>query len=252
MRIFLKLKSLENAAQNSISKYTIQGMLYSSLIDSEFYKLHDQKGFKFFTFSDLFPSGDFIKGGIKNLIISSPNDELIRSWHGYFKSNKYIYLSNLPMEIAEVRKFETEPSQNYESGSPIVLYRNKYENKYLSFKRGDNLQYFLFRLKDNALKKFNAYYEDQYFFEEPIFNRLILKKEIVIPNGIKISNAGHSSRNQSLIVGTVWYELGRDYIERDERKFYKFIMDCGLGEKNSLGFGFINPKLRWIHDSRNI
>ncbi|MGC9123491.1 MAG: CRISPR-associated endoribonuclease Cas6 [Thermoplasmata archaeon] len=244
MRIFLKLKSLESAAENSISKYTIQGMLYSSLINSKFYKLHDQKGFKFFTFSDLFPSGDFKKGEFKNLIISSPNDELIGSWYDYFRSNKYIYLSNLPMEITDVRKFEIEPSQNYESGSPIVLFKNKYENTYLSFKRGDNLQYFLYRLKDNALKKFNAYYEDQYYFEGPIFDRLILKKEIVIPNRIKISNAEHGSRNQSLIVGTVWSELGRDYIERDERKFYKFIMDCGLGEKNSLGFGFINPKLR--------
>lgn len=242
MRLFLKLKSTGNASESSISKYTIQGMLYSSLGETRFSSLHDQKGFKFFTFSDLFPSGDFKENVFKNLIVSSPNKELIEAWYTYFISKKYVYLSNLPLEIIEVSKFEIEPSENYESGSPIVLFKNKYENTYFSFKRGDSLQYFLSRLKENALKKFNAYYNDQYSFEEPIFNRLILKKEIVIQNKIKLSNKGQNSEKVPLIVGTVWLQLGKDTIEKDEKKLYRFIMDCGLGEKNSLGFGFINPK----------
>lgn len=44
-----------------------------------------------------------------------------------------------------------------------------------------------------------------------------------------------------LVVGTTWKLLEKIKIRKEERKFYKFIMDCGLGEKNSLGFGFINP-----------
>jgi len=44
-----------------------------------------------------------------------------------------------------------------------------------------------------------------------------------------------------LIFGSLFDLLEKSYIENKERKFYKFLLDCGLGEKNSLGFGFVNP-----------
>jgi CRISPR-associated endoribonuclease Cas6 len=35
--------------------------------------------------------------------------------------------------------------------------------------------------------------------------------------------------------------LEKEYVDKKERKFYKFLLDVGVGEKNSLGFGFVNP-----------
>lgn len=43
------------------------------------------------------------------------------------------------------------------------------------------------------------------------------------------------------VIGSNWELLEKERIKPEERKFYRFLMDVGLGEKNSLGFGFVNP-----------
>ena len=66
-----------------------------------------------------------------------------------------------------------------------------------------------------------------------IFDKIIFGREVVVP--LK------KGKNKFLIIGTTWKRLEKFKYNRDERKLYRFIMDCGLGEKNSLGFGFLNP-----------
>ena len=44
-----------------------------------------------------------------------------------------------------------------------------------------------------------------------------------------------------VIIGSVWYLLEKFEISEEMRRFYWFLMECGLGEKNSMGFGFVNP-----------
>ncbi|WP_297065841.1 CRISPR-associated endoribonuclease Cas6, partial [Thermococcus sp.] len=46
------------------------------------------------------------------------------------------------------------------------------------------------------------------------------------------------------VIGSNWELLEKERIKPEERRFYRFIMDAGLGEKNSLGFGFLNPLRR--------
>ena len=49
-------------------------------------------------------------------------------------------------------------------------------------------------------------------------------------------------KNQTfIIIGSLWKVLEKN-IAREDRKFYNFLFDCGLGEKNSLGMGFINNR----------
>lgn len=43
------------------------------------------------------------------------------------------------------------------------------------------------------------------------------------------------------VIGSNWELLEKERIKSEERRFYRFIMETGLGEKNSLGFGFLNP-----------
>ncbi|OQX22254.1 MAG: hypothetical protein BWK75_01255 [Candidatus Altiarchaeales archaeon A3] len=55
------------------------------------------------------------------------------------------------------------------------------------------------------------------------------------------------AQKEFLILGTTWeFEINLFKLQDNNlyntklNKFYNFIMDCGLGEKNSLGFGFVN------------
>lgn len=114
-----------------------------------------------------------------------------------------------------------------------MLYKDNRRNLYYSFERDRNLDFFLTRLKDNTLKKYNAFYEEALTLEENLFDRLIFKRDVAVRN-IKGSS-------EFIIIGSVWRLLEKFRILREQRKLYAFLMDCGLGEKNSMGFGFVNP-----------
>ena len=233
MRLIIKIASEGYMPFNKINKHTVQGMLYSHLKATKYEDLHAKKGFKFFTFSDLFPANDFYPGKEKTLLVSSPNWELIETWYNQFRKIRYLYLSDQPFKIVNVKKFSLPLKTTFETGSPVVLYKDNHSNTYLSFKRNDDLRFFMERMKDNALKKFNAFYNDDFTMDGPIFDLLQFKKEVVV----KLKK----EEDEFAIIGTMWKSMEKMYVGREYRKFYMFIMDTGLGEKNSLGFGFVNP-----------
>ena len=47
------------------------------------------------------------------------------------------------------------------------------------------------------------------------------------------------NNNKFIIIGSLWKNMEFS-LNRDNEKFYNFLFDNGLGEKNSLGFGFLN------------
>jgi len=233
MRLILRFTPTEYALFNKINKHSIQGLLYYSLSGTKYENLHSKKGYKFFTFSDIFPATDFSPEKDYSLIISSPRKGLINEWYNKFSKMKYIYLSDLSFKIKEIKKIQVGVEKSLITGSPIVLYEDSKKNRYFSFRRNGNVDFFLKRLKENALKKFNAFYNDDFLLEGPIFDRFSLKKEVSVKVTIGTQKFD--------IIGSMWNLLEKTHMEKDEIKFYNFIMDAGLGEKNSLGFGFVNP-----------
>jgi len=233
MRALIRFRSQKFVPHSKINKHTVQGMIYSLLQGTEFEDLHAKRGFKYFTFSDIFPPGDFYPGREKSLLISSPNPRFIEAIHIYAKGLGYLYLSDEPFEIVEVKKFRVPSTGRFITGSPVVLYKDNRKNLYFSFRRGDTPDFFLKRVAENAVKKYNAYYDDEMTLEEEIFDVLRFKKEVSV-----VLKKGDKSFT---VIGTMWSLLAKERIPRGYGKFYRFLMDCGLGEKNSLGFGFLNP-----------
>jgi CRISPR-associated endoribonuclease Cas6 len=68
------------------------------------------------------------------------------------------------------------------SGSPIVLYKDNRTNLYHSFRRDGDLDFFLRRLKENAVKKYEAFYGEEAEFAESLFDRLRFNKEVAVKN----------------------------------------------------------------------
>jgi len=233
VRILLEILPLRFIPFAKISKHSIQGMLYSQLKGTAYENLHLKKGFKFFTFSDIFPSNDYFPYKSKKLLVSSPDNNLIDVWYYSFKKTKYIYLSDEPFLLSNVIKFDLQVSNSFETGSPIIIYKDSRNNEFFSFKNNDDFEFFLNRLRENAIKKYKAFYNEEINLNEQIFDKFIFKKEVVV-------HLKKGTNNISM-VGSMWKLLKKEYISKENFKFYKFILDCGLGEKNSLGFGFINP-----------
>ncbi len=234
MRLKITLES-HTGAPNQPNKHAVQGFIYNMLRDTGYGGRHDEPRFKFFTFSDFFRD----KEGRPTLLVSSPDGGFVEALYSNLKGRNYIYIGRHQLGLVEVRKFRVLLRKRFQTGSPIVLYRNAQENEYFKLHQHRDLRFFMERLKDNAERKYNAFYDDDFILEGPLFDRVIPKLRNngkldvyvrVVKNGVPFP-----------VIGSNWELLEKDRINPGERRFYRFIMDAGLGEKNSLGFGFLNP-----------
>lgn len=228
MRLLIKFSSVEKPVPISyfINKFTIQGLIYHFFLLSEKLKYkHEEKGIKFFCFSDVFSKDDYYY-----LLFSSPSKEIVEEVYKVVKNIQHFYIGYKLFKKEEVKKFNIRIRKKvrWETGSPIVVY---YKEKPFSFLKDKEWDAFFHRIKENAIKKFESFYKEKIEIEE-IFDRVEFKKSVAIPL--------QKDERKFLIFGSTWKLLEKSYVGKNERKFYQFLMDAGIGEKNSLGFGFVN------------
>ena len=228
----IKFEPKEHIKYSDIDKYTIQGFIYSLLKNDEsFSEYHNTFGFKFFNFSNIFPVSDFEKNSLKKLIISSPNDDLIKSMYTQLKNRSSFRLKNYKMELLKVEILRNKKCSKFISSTPIVLYENNVDNRYYSFKQNPDFNFFFKRLKDNAIKKYNAFYGTDFELDSELFT--------IFEFGREVSIRLVKNNNKFIVIGSLWKDLEFDLTSQN-KDFYNFLFDNGLGEKNSLGFGFLN------------
>lgn len=232
MRLILEFKSVNSCKYSDITKYDVQGFIYSLLKENPIFQdYHDVVGFKFFNFSNIFPVSDFKEGSVKKLIISSPNNKFIYSIRDALKESDNLHISKIDISVESVKVFNPKNLGKFISSTPVVLFKDNSSNKYYSFKQNPDFDFFFNRLKDNAIKKYNAYTGDEFYLNNDLFASFELNREVSVR--VKKNN------NTFIIIGSLWKSLEVD-INKENKKFYKFLLDTGLGEKNSLGFGMLN------------
>ncbi|MDO5824548.1 CRISPR-associated endoribonuclease Cas6 [Methanobrevibacter sp.] len=228
----IKFEPKERIKYSDIDKYTIQGFIYSILEnDSFFYDYHDNVGFKFFNFSNIFPVSDFEKNTLKKLIISSPNDKLIKSLYKQLKNKTFFRLKNYKMELLKIELLTNKNCSKFISSTPIVLFEDNKNNQYYSFKKNPDFNFFFERLKDNAIKKYNAFYGYDFNLDSELFTNFEFGREV----SIRLTK----NNNKFIVIGSLWKNLEFN-LTTQNKDFYNFLFENGLGEKNSLGFGFLN------------
>lgn len=137
----------------------------------------------------------------------------------------------MDIEVESIKIINPKKVNKFISSTPIVLFEDNSKNQYYSFKQNPDFEFFFNRLKDNAVKKYNAYTGNEFILEENLFNSFEFNKEVSVR--VKKNN------NAFIIIGSLWKSLEAD-INKENKGFYKFLLDTGLGEKNSLGFGMLN------------
>ena len=235
IRIILELTN-KSISVNYSSK--IQGFLYHALPDSiGVQELHDEgiksdennKKYKLFSFSELYGSSIYDKGS-KLLIFKSPayfdvcafDDALIEKIISYLELNKKILLGS---QLIDVLNYEilTEKILNtdeitYTTESPIIVYTSS-NGKYYYPDQNDELFYNL--ILNNLKRKLKICYgiED----EDIYFTITNVKRKIVFYRKMSY-DAFHLQ---------ITFKNPSKYLQN-------VILKCGLGAKNSCGYGMMN------------
>lgn len=146
------------------------------------------------------------------------------------KTSDFLYLGKNKVELKDTKIFQPKLSRNFITSTPIVLFENNKKNIYYSLEKTNNFSFFMDRIKENALTKYNAYQNSTYSFEGNLFDKFEFDREVAV----RVKKAD----KMFLVIGTLWKNLEK--FNMDDKRFYRFIMETGLGEKNSLGFGMLN------------
>ena len=238
--MLLTIKPINKPNLNFEYHYKLQGFIYSLLRNTSFENLHDKRDFKFFCFSNIFQN--IKKPTYYHVIISSPIELLITQIT--YQLQKLIN-SQIPIEVDtfyDIISVKIINQSNLKfplkiiTASPIILRMpidvllntsvHTAPYKYVYWRATHPISLFVNGIQKNLKKKFTEFSgtSPKIRFENYIFKKQVSTK-------LKINNS------TTTIIGTLWeFNFSQD----TPKEIQMFILDCGIGERNSLGFGFIN------------
>lgn len=224
--------------------YHIQGLVYRLLRGNRKYDVHNKQGYKFFSFSNIFPIGEMKKNNVYNLILSSPNNSFVSSLRRELESLDDIEIGRMKFRVNFCDQFEVMlPKFGFSliTGTPIIMRirRERYEDydnmksvrkyyKYIYWRIDHPIELFIDQLENNLVKKYNEYFGLD-IQHQAIFTRFKPPKKQVSTRLC----INHSE--PAVLVGTTW-----EFMFDQANPLLQFALDAGLGELNSMGFGFMN------------
>lgn len=241
MRLLVELEPTKRFVPDEKYFNKLQGFIYSQLRKTKFSQLHDTKGYKFFSFSNMFPKKTK-RGKHYLFLVASPNPKFISTLGKQLSSIKeeinigeglYQIHHHQPLKINLNTQFTLK------TATPIVIRIPKYRYKEygieserpFEFWRPDyDFQAFIKQLTENLFKKFNQFHNTQ-VREVPLFSEF----EYTGPKWVHPVINGKEVK----MLGTYWKFRFQGTTEA-QKKILQFGLDTGLGELNSLGMGFVN------------
>jgi len=185
------------------------------------------------------------EGESAHLIIASPDQKLISSLEAALDDVARINIGEMSFELVGVRKLNTRlkrgslrlltatpviiriPERNYER---YKIPENERKARYVYWRPKYSFEAFVKQLTENMIKKFNEFHGTEVrineLFEQFVFRRATATNVVI---------GGRSY----VMIGSMWEFIWSDMDEM-QRKIIEFGMDAGFGERNSLGFGFVN------------
>lgn len=216
-------------------QHSIGSMFYHKLLEAcpEYKELHDSKGFKFFTFSRIeiprrkaLPHGLAILSNDAYLWFSSADRNLTRIMAEQIIQTREIRVGTVPFAVVGVTVLGPyAPSgemETFSTMSPVIL-RTRIDTvegtKTWDLSPSDDR--FSELLTKNLVRKYTE------FHGQP-------------PKGsIEVVQTTRTRQKRITILDTYHRAHLMDITLRGDPELLKFGYDCGLGEKNSMGFGMV-------------
>jgi len=160
------------------------------------------------------------------------------------ESKDTINIGKLQLMIDDIRIFQTKlkPPFALITGTPIIMriskeryqkfnIETKYPYAYVYWRKEYPLEMFIRQLEENLCAKYAEFTGREIARENelPIISKLTFKKQI--------STHITLHTTEQIVIGSLW-EFSFDNDQNTE--LLQFGLDCGLGERNSMGFGFMN------------
>ena len=247
MRLLLRLRSKNDQKDVSLEYHKLQGFVYNLLAESGFPLLHDKKGYKPFCFSNIFPFGDMKTGDIRHFIIASPSKSIIDNMTDYLRKrgDEPVHIGDCAFDLDSWKIVESslpKGSVRLFTATPILLRIPEYNydlyavpeeerrSHYVYWRPQISFEAFIKQLSENLIKKYNQSY-GMTIGAIPLFQEFLFRKTVHTRYIIEGKSYGAA--------GSMW-EFSWSFMDDTQRRIIGFGLDAGFGERNSMGFGFVN------------
>jgi CRISPR-associated endoribonuclease Cas6 len=175
-----------------------------------------------------------------NIFVSSPRKEIVYAIAGILTQKKNLKIGSYFFDVIDTKILNTQIKQNsiFITGTPVNIsiptylfekYNIHSEKKVLHWTNQMPLNSFVEALENNSIKKYEKYFNTKFTKESNLFKSFKFKNFALVPY------------KKAKVAASYW-EFEPNIVNSDYRKLFEFLLDTGLGQRNSAGFGFMNLK----------
>lgn len=252
MRLLVKLEARADAAFDHTHHAKIRGRIWRAFDGTDYEERHDSGEPPGFCYSLVFPPKNMCEGDQRHLLIASPDEEMLAHVADNLQANRELNLGEMPFTIKRVHALspdvgEPGTSGTLESGTGVLVRVPPWQREEYGIEadHGDTATFwrpehtmepFRKQVRANLDKKHGLFAPDYLpgpsDCEGDLFDSYDLLKTYALPVDV--------TRGQQMTYVVSKWELGYTVRDDDHRRHLNLTLDCGIGERNALGFGFLN------------
>lgn len=251
MRLLVRLTARRDAAYDNTYHHKLRGRIWQALQGTDYEASHDENRPKAFCYSNPFPPGNMTEGDDRTLLVASPDEELLAHVAEDLQEDPELNIGEMPFHVDDMSVLapdvgEPGTSGTIDTGTGVVVrippwrfedYGIETEHDEAEFWRPEHtMEPFQTQLEANLDQKHDLFCPE--YLPGPserdgdLFESYELMKTFAIPVTVT------EGRTETWVLSKWTFE----YTIRDDhhRRHLNLALDVGIGERNSLGFGFVN------------
>lgn len=252
MRILARLSARSDAAYDNTYHHKLRGRLWQALRETQFELHHESNDPPGFAYSNPFPPRDMDAGDDRTLLVSSPNEELLAHIASDLLDDRELNIGEMPFRVTDLSDLDPdvgEPgtSGTIETGTGLLVRIPpwRHEEYGIDHPGGNTATFWLpehtmeplrNQLEANLDKKHRLFMPDYLPGPSDVDGELFDDYELIKTFSIPVTVTEGERRTFILSKWRFGYTVRDDH----HRRHLNLALDTGLGERNSLGLGFVN------------
>ena len=251
MRVLARLRARSDAAYDNAYHHKLRGRLWGALDGTTFDDAHDTNDPPGFCYSNPFPPGDMDEGDERTLLVASPHEQLLTHVARDLRAEPELNVGEMPYRVRDMSMLAPdvgEPGSTgiIETGTGVVVrippwrfddYGIDSDSDEAEFWRPElTMEPFREQVVANLDKKHRLFAPEHLPGPSDRDGELFESYELIKTYALPVTV---TEGEEMTYVVSKW-RLGYRVRDDHHRRHLNLALDCGIGERNSLGFGFVN------------